>query len=81
MAAVDEAEFGDGPGPSALLRARRALFDRLVYRKIREALGGEVISCVSGASALSPELVHFFRAPAFRSWRATASRRPPRRPP
>ena len=59
--AVDEAEFGDGPGPSALLRARRALFDRLVYRKIREALGGEVISCVSGASALSPELVHFFR--------------------
>ena len=59
--AVDEAEFGDGPGPSAPLRARRALFDRLVYRRIRQALGGEVISCVSGASALAPDLVHFFR--------------------
>lgn len=59
--AVEAATFEDGRGPSPLLRARHALFDRLVYRRIREALGGEVLSCVSGASALAPELVHFFR--------------------
>ena len=63
--AFSEAEearaYDGGPGPSRALRARHALFDRLVYRKIRHALGGEVASCVSGASALSPELVHFFR--------------------
>ena len=59
--AVEEHAFGDGRGPSPALRARHALFDRLVYRKIREALGGEVRHCVSGASALSEELVHFFR--------------------
>ena len=53
--------YEGGRGPSAALRARHALFDRLVYRKIRQTLGGEVHSCVSGASALSPELVHFFR--------------------
>ncbi|MCK6091665.1 AMP-dependent synthetase/ligase [Micrococcus endophyticus] len=59
--ALEEKEFGSGRGPSPALRARHALFDRLVYRKIREALGGEVRTCVSGASALSEELVHFFR--------------------
>lgn len=59
--ALERREHAGGPGPSAALRARHALFERLVYRRIRAALGGEVQSCVSGASALSPDLVHFFR--------------------
>lgn len=50
-----------GPGPSRALRARHAVFDTLVYGNVRKAFGGEVLSCVSGASALSPELVHLFR--------------------
>ncbi|MDO4239204.1 long-chain fatty acid--CoA ligase [Micrococcus sp.] len=58
--AVQSRDHGDGPGPSAALSARRALFDRLVYRKVRQALGGQVRYCVSGASALSPELTHVF---------------------
>ncbi|MFD1214807.1 AMP-dependent synthetase/ligase, partial [Arthrobacter sp. GCM10027362] len=51
---------GAGPGPGPLLRARRAVFDRLVYGRLRAAFGGEVRYTVSGASALSPRLAHFF---------------------
>ena len=47
--------------PSPLLRARRALFDRLVYGKIKEALGGRTRWAVSGGAALGPRLGHFFR--------------------
>lgn len=47
------------PGP--LLRARRALFDRLVYRKIKDALGGRTRWAVSGGAALGSRLGHFFR--------------------
>lgn len=49
-----------GDGPSAALRARRALYDRLVYRRLRDRLGGQVRYMVCGASALSPEIAHFF---------------------
>ncbi|AGP30473.1 AMP-dependent synthetase/ligase [Corynebacterium terpenotabidum] len=48
-------------GPGALLKARRALFDKLVYVKVREAMGGALQYCISGGSALNPELMHFFR--------------------
>lgn len=59
--ALDAAGRGEGPGPGMLLRARHALFDRLVYPKIRSILGGSARYAVSGASALNPELAHFFR--------------------
>ncbi len=59
--ALDARERGAGPGPGPLLRARHALFDRLVYPKIRAILGGAAKYTVSGASALNPELAHFFR--------------------
>jgi long-chain acyl-CoA synthetase len=59
--AMDAAAQGEGAGPGALLRARHALFDRLVYPKIRAILGGSARYTVSGASALNPELAHFFR--------------------
>ena len=47
--------------PSFGLRAQHALFDRLVYRKLRAALGGRAQYAVSGGAALSERLGHFFR--------------------
>jgi long-chain acyl-CoA synthetase len=43
------------------LRAQHALFDRLVYGKLRAALGGRAEYAVSGGAALSERLCHFFR--------------------
>ncbi len=48
-------------GPSLKLKAQRFLYDKLVYSKIRTALGGELKYAISGGSALNPELMHFFR--------------------
>lgn len=47
-------------GPSALLRTRRRAFDALVYSKLKAKLGGQLTHIVSGASALNPEIAHFF---------------------
>ena len=52
----------DGPGrPSIGLRVQHLLFDRLVYGKLRAALGGQTQYAVSGGAALSERLGHFFR--------------------
>jgi long-chain acyl-CoA synthetase len=52
----------DEPGrPSFGLRAQHLLFDRLVYGKLRAALGGRTQYAVSGGAALSERLGHFFR--------------------
>lgn len=60
--AIEYSKALDTPeGPGAMLKARRALFDKLVYSKVREALGGSLQYCISGGSALNPELMHFFR--------------------
>jgi long-chain acyl-CoA synthetase len=48
-----------GKVPRAL-QAKRALFDRLVYGKIRAALGGELRTLVSGGAALDARLDRFF---------------------
>jgi long-chain acyl-CoA synthetase len=48
-------------GPGLGLRMQHALFDRLVYGKLRAALGGQVRYAVSGGAALSERLCHFFR--------------------
>ncbi|MBC2681138.1 AMP-binding protein [Corynebacterium sp. 4HC-13] len=48
-------------GPGFALKARRALYDKLVYSTLRAALGGRLLYCISGGSALNPELMHFFR--------------------
>lgn len=44
------------------LRVKFALFDRLVYSKLREAMGGRVQYAISGSAPLSPRLAHFFRS-------------------
>jgi long-chain acyl-CoA synthetase len=46
---------------SARLRAEHALYDRLVYTKLRAATGGKVRYAVSGGAALGERLGHFFR--------------------
>ncbi|MCF6473545.1 long-chain fatty acid--CoA ligase [Nonomuraea sp. MG754425] len=43
------------------LRLRRAVFDKLVYAKLRAATGGRLSAAVSGGSALGERLGHFFR--------------------
>ncbi|HTT52907.1 MAG TPA: long-chain fatty acid--CoA ligase [Streptosporangiaceae bacterium] len=51
-----------GPGRSGLrLRAEHALYDRLVYAKLRAATGGRVRYAASGGAALGERLGHFFR--------------------
>lgn len=59
--ALDEEAAGRGEGPGRRLRLRHAVFDRLVYGRLRAAFGGRVSTIVSGGSALSPALAHFFR--------------------
>ncbi|MHB1432817.1 MAG: AMP-dependent synthetase/ligase [Streptosporangiaceae bacterium] len=48
-------------GPGAGLRLRHAIFDRLVYAKLRAAIGGKVHYSVSGGAPLGERLGHFFR--------------------
>jgi long-chain acyl-CoA synthetase len=52
----------DGPkGPGLGLRLQHAVFDRLVYGKLRAAMGGQAQWAVSGGAALAERLGHFFR--------------------
>ena len=58
--AVDAASRG-GRGPSVALKLRHKLFDKVLYPKVRNVFGGKLTYAISGASALSPQLSHFFR--------------------
>jgi len=51
----------DSGGSSLGLRLQHGLFDKLVYGKLRAALGGQVRYAVSGGAALNERLCHFFR--------------------
>lgn len=53
--------LGDARRPGLLLRAQYAVFDRLVYSKVRAAMGGACECAISGGGPLSAELGHFFR--------------------
>ncbi len=43
------------------LRLRHQLFDRLVYARLRAAVGGKITHAVSGGAPLGERLGHFFR--------------------
>jgi long-chain acyl-CoA synthetase len=59
--AIDWSRAKDTGGPGLALRAQHALFDRLVYGKLRAALGGRCLGAVSGGAPLGERLGHFFR--------------------
>lgn len=48
-------------GPSLFLKAQHAVADKLVYSKLRTALGGNAQWAVSGGGPLGERLGHFFR--------------------
>jgi long-chain acyl-CoA synthetase len=60
-AAVAWSTAADGGQRGPGLRLRHALFDRLVYAKLRAAVGGKVQYAVSGGAPLGDRLGHFFR--------------------
>jgi len=59
--AIEWSRALDTGGPSLLLRARHALFDRLVYGKLRAALGGNCTASIAGGAPLGARLGHFYR--------------------
>ncbi|MEU3830610.1 AMP-binding protein [Streptomyces sp. SID486] len=58
--AVEAKAWGTGPGPSAGLRMQHQLFDKLVYAKVRAAMGGRIRNAMSGGSAMDRRLGLFF---------------------
>ncbi|MFI9615019.1 AMP-dependent synthetase/ligase [Streptomyces sp. NPDC052023] len=58
--AAEAKAWGIGPGPSAGLRVQHQLFDKLVYAKVRQAMGGRVRHAMSGGSAMDRRLGLFF---------------------
>ena len=59
--AIEHSQAMDNDGPSPWLRIRHAVFDRLVYAKLRARLGGQASAAVCGAAPLGARLGHFFR--------------------
>ncbi|MFI1971225.1 AMP-dependent synthetase/ligase [Streptomyces cinnamoneus] len=58
--AQESKAFGTGPGPGTALRVQHQVFDKLVYSKVRETLGGRVRHAMSGGSAMERRLGLFF---------------------
>lgn len=52
-------------GPSFGLKLKHKVFDRLVYGKLREVLGGRATHAISGGAPLGERLGHFYRGIGF----------------
>jgi long-chain acyl-CoA synthetase len=59
--AIEYSQAQGSGGPGLLLKAKHALFDRLVYGKLRAALGGHCRGAISGGAPLGARLGHFYR--------------------
>jgi long-chain acyl-CoA synthetase len=59
--AIEWSKAQDTGGAGLLLRLKHGLFDRLVYGKLRAALGGNCRSAISGGAPLGARLGHFYR--------------------
>jgi long-chain acyl-CoA synthetase len=59
--AQEHRAFGLGPGPSAGLRMQHQFFEKAVYGKVRDAMGGRVRHAFSGGSAMDRQLGLFFQ--------------------
>ena len=51
-----------GRSPGLVLTLAHRVMDKLVYGKLRAALGGRIRYCLSGGAPLTPHLAHFFEA-------------------
>ncbi|GCB44464.1 long-chain fatty acid--CoA ligase [Streptomyces sp. NL15-2K] len=58
--AMEAKAWGIGPGPSAGLRMQHQLFDKLVYSKLRAAMGGRIRQAMTGGSGMDRKLGLFF---------------------
>lgn len=62
-AAIEHAENYDVAKPYTGIDAlKMKLFDVLVYKKFRAAMGGRILNITSGGAALSPLMMNFFNA-------------------
>ncbi|MDP4714734.1 MAG: AMP-dependent synthetase/ligase [Candidatus Nanopelagicales bacterium] len=59
--AIDYSKSLDTGGPGLVLKVKHKVFDKLVYSKLRAAMGGKVAWAVSGGAPLGDRLGHFFR--------------------
>ncbi|WP_194815279.1 long-chain fatty acid--CoA ligase [Nocardia sp. XZ_19_385] len=59
--AIAYSEAVDNGGAGLVLKLKHTLFDKLVYSKLRTALGGQCEASVSGGGPLGARLGHFFR--------------------
>lgn len=59
--AIDYSKALDSGGPGLGLRLRHAVFNRLVYKKVRAVLGGQCTTVISGGAPLGLRLAHYFR--------------------
>ena len=60
--AIDYSKALDDPkGPSFALKLKHKVFDKLVFSKLRAAMGGKVKYAISGGAPLGERLGHFFR--------------------
>ena len=59
--AVEFSEAQDSGGAGPLLKLKHAVFDKLVYGRLRSALGGHCHSAISGGAPLGARLGHFYR--------------------
>jgi long-chain acyl-CoA synthetase len=58
--AMEARAAGTGSGPSTALKTARAFYDPLVYRRIRNAMGGRVRYAICGGSPLGRRLAAFY---------------------
>jgi long-chain acyl-CoA synthetase len=58
--ATETRQAGTGSGPGAALKAARTFYDPLVYRRIRNAMGGRIRHIISGGSPLGRRLAAFY---------------------
>jgi long-chain acyl-CoA synthetase len=58
IAYSEATEKGSAP---LVLKAQHLVFDKLVYARLRAALGGKCVAAVSGGAPLGARLGHFFR--------------------
>jgi long-chain acyl-CoA synthetase len=59
--AIEWSQTQDAGSPGLALRAKHAVFDHLVYAKLRAVLGNRCQTAMSGGAPLGERLGHFFR--------------------